>query len=237
MEYLFIDADDTLWENEAKFRSGERRFTGLVNSFRKAAGAAEMDPEEILDILERHIEDNLPVVGYGARSMLVSMVETSLAGLAGGHSITEEYYRELRGIHDSIADTPVEVFPEVPQTLERLSSRFRLVLATKGDLIEQKRKIRASGLERWFFHTEVMENKDSAAYLRLARLFGVRPEDFVMTGNSLRSDIVPVLEMGGTAIYIPHHIVWRHEVCEEPVSEKMIKLSRFSDLARYWQLP
>lgn len=232
---LFIDADDTLWGNEHKFRDAQQDFLQLIEAKRLEHGLPPIGITKSFNILNGYIEKNIPEFGYGSRSMLLSMIEASYE-LLGTDSLDKQTYNALTEIYRQVSDPNVEPFEGVEQTLRALSKKRRLILATKGDLREQMQKIRNSGLEKYFSHIHVMTDKRPEDYLQLCSLMNILPQQMIMIGNSVRSDIVPVLELGGKAIYIPHHIVWTHEACEVPKSKNLITMNKFSDLARFWHL-
>jgi len=218
--YIFIDADDTLWENEQYFRDAEAEFAQLV--------APGSDVGEIQKLLWEKQEINIPWFGYGSKTYFIGMTSAALK-LCGGH-IPEDIYEGIRQIIIRLSHHEVNLIPGVAETLAELSKHYKLVLATKGETMEQIEKINASGLADYFVAKEVMLNKAEKDYLELAKKFGVEPEDVIMIGNSVKSDIIPVLNIGGTAIHIPHEIVWTHELADLPESDNLIQINNFADL-------
>lgn len=217
---IFIDADDTLWENEQFFRDAEAKFAALL--------APHADPSAIQRMLWEKQEENIPLYGYGSKTYMLGMTDAAM-DLCGG-SLSSELYYGIKQIIKDLAFHKVTVFDGVESTLEELASRYRLVLATKGDAIEQISKVKQSGLARYFFAVEVMKGKDEADYGELCSKYSVAPEDMLMVGNSVRSDIVPVVNIGGSAIFIPHEIVWVHEIAPMPVSERVREIKSFDKL-------
>lgn len=220
IDTLFIDADDTLWENEFYFRDAEAKFGRLL--------APHSSIEEVQHLLWEKQEENIPLFGYGSKTYLIGMIDAAME-ICGGR-LDEQTYRAIKKIITELAYHPAVPFDGVAETLEALSSRYRLVLATKGDGTEQNWKIEQSGLKGFFSAVEVMKNKDAADYRTLAAKYGVPAQDMLMVGNSVRSDIIPVIAIGGRAVFIPHEIVWVHEIAEMPESDRIIELNDFSSL-------
>ncbi len=201
---IAFDADDTLWVNEPFFREAEHQFCELLGDYLSAdAVDAALFATEI---------GNLPLYGYGVKAFTLSMVETIVA-VTGATAPLGLVHRALE-IGKAMLEKPVELLDGVAATLERLSPRYRLVLATKGDLLDQERKLEKSGLGRHFHHIEVMSDKRMANYRRLIGHLDCRPDEFLMVGNSVKSDILPVLELGGYALHVPFHTTWAHEVAD-----------------------
>lgn len=218
--FLFIDADDTLWENERFFRDAEARFAELL--------APHSPLEEVQSMLWEKQEENISLFGYGSKTYMIGMTDAAIE-ICGG-TLPRDTYLAIKKIITDLAFHELELFPGVRETLETLSERYRLVLATKGDAVEQMAKVEASGLAPLFSAIEVMKNKEEDDYLTLCAKFGIRPSEMIMVGNSVRSDILPVIGIGGRAIYIPHEIVWVHEIAELPHSDKLTKTGEFCHL-------
>ena len=214
MESLFskvkciaFDADDTLWVNEPYFRKAEEEYCAVLERF---AGR-----EEIIDTLYGIEMKNLAPYGYGAKAFTLSLMETAIlfSNKSAVPPLTPSEMLRIIEIGTSLINIPMEILPGVEEVLEDLSGsgKYTLVVATKGDLLDQQRKLERSGLAKYFHHIEVMSNKDEAAYSRLLEHLGCRNDEFLMIGNSMKSDILPVLNIGGNAIYIPFHSTWEHE--------------------------
>ncbi|WP_116107840.1 HAD family hydrolase [Lewinella sp. IMCC34191] len=198
---IAFDADDTLWVNESFFREAEETFCGLLEDYLPHHTVhRELFATEI---------GNLPLYGYGIKAFTLSMVETIL-NVTEGKAPAVLIERAL-AIGKDMLQKPVELLDGVEETLTRLSPNYRLVLATKGDLLDQERKLAKSGLEKHFHHIEVMSDKKRGNYERLIAHLDCRPEEFMMVGNSVKSDILPVLELGGYAVHVPFHTTWAHE--------------------------
>ena len=209
---IFFDADDTLWENERYFRDAEARFAELLSDY--------TSPDGVQQMLWQKQEDNIPLFGYGSKTYMIGMTDAALE-LCGGHLPNHIYYGVKKIITD-LAFHELEILEGVQETLEALTGKYELIVATKGDVTEQMAKYRKSGLDRYFHHCEVMENKDEKNYLELAAQHDLAPEQLLMIGNSVKSDIAPVVNIGGTAINTPHEIVWVHEMMDMPESDRII---------------
>lgn len=198
---LGFDADDTLWHNETLFAAAHQKFHALL--------AAHHDPDTVERALYATELRNLPLYGYGAKGFTLSAIETAIE-LTQGRVASSEL-RDLLALGRDILAHPVELLDAVPDTLAALAAGHRMLLITKGDLHHQERKILASGLASHFLATEVVSEKDDATYARVLRRHGIAPERFLMVGNSLRSDIAPVLRLGGLAAHVPYPLTWEHE--------------------------
>lgn len=218
--YIFFDADDTLWQNEEHFREAERKFA------QRLAGFAPMD-ETIRTITEKQ-ERNIPVFGYGSKTFFIGMLDAA-AEICGEH-FCPAIYSDIKQIITELAYHEFDLVEGVEEVLEALSERYTLVVATKGDLIEQRTKYIRSGLDRFFSHVEVMPHKDETDYREMAAKFGLAPEEILMVGNAVKSDIVPVINIGGTAVHIPYKVTWAHEIMEMPQSERIYELKSIKNL-------
>lgn len=221
-EYIFLDADDTLWENEVYFREAKRRFALLLSSY-----AAE---EKIMEFFNAVQEENIPVFGYGTKTCMLGFMDTA-SEICGG-AIPGEVYTGIKAIGRELICHDVILIDGVEDTLKTLSGNYRIVVATKGDNIEQERKLHSSGLGQYLSGFEVMNDKTENSYSALAGKYGLRPEEMVMAGNSVRSDIAPVIGVGGTAIHIPHEMEWEHEMMEMPGSDRVIEAENFRNLIK-----
>ncbi len=222
LSHIFIDADDTLWENEIYFREAKRRFALLLSSYAQE--------EAVMEAFDRWQEVNIPVYGYGSKTCLIGFLDTAVE-ICG--SIPHEMYLNLKSITANILNHDLVIIDGVKETLDALSRKYRLVVATKGEQMEQKSKFYKSGLAKYFLNIEVLENKDEAHYANLAAEYSVSPENLLMVGNSVKSDIAPVVAIGGTAIYVPHDIVWEHEIMEMPMSERAIEVENFRKITDF----
>ncbi|HYH19490.1 MAG TPA: HAD family hydrolase [Azospirillum sp.] len=206
VDTIGFDGDDTLWHNESLFSMTQDRFRALL--------AHAVDPAD----LDRRLLDteraNLRFYGYGIKGFVLSMIETAI-------DITDAQVdpRALRSLVDfgkAMLEHPVDLLDGVAEVVERLSSRHRLLLITKGDLFDQESKVARSGLAERFQAVEIVSEKDPDTYRRILERHGVEPSRFVMVGNSVRSDVLPVLAIGGHAVHVPYHLTWAHEHADPP---------------------
>ena len=221
--YIFFDADDTLWENERYFRAAEAKFIELLTDY--------TTPEGVQDLLWRKQEDNIPLFGYGSKTYMIGMTDAAVE-LCGG-SVPEHIYLGIKKIITELAFHELEIIDGVKETLEALHGHYELIVATKGDLPEQMGKFRVSGLARYFHHCEVMENKDEKNWLEIAAKHNIAPEELLMIGNSVKSDIAPVVSLGGWAINTPHDVVWIHEMMDMPESDRIIVVKNIREILDY----
>ncbi|MFN4059699.1 MAG: HAD family hydrolase [Paracoccus hibiscisoli] len=208
-----LDADDTLWENETFFRVTEAEFCALL--------ADHGDPETIATRLYDTESANLVRYGYGIKGFMLSMVQTAIE-LTDGRIEGRQIARILDLGAEMLAH-PVTLLPGVEAALDALAGR-RLILITKGDLMDQERKIAASGLAERFAAVQILADKTPEAYARVLMGQGVDAARFLMAGNSMRSDVIPVLELGGTGVFIPHDLTWSHEHAEAPDHPRLHQL-------------
>lgn len=220
---VFFDADDTLWENERFFRAAEDKFIELLKDYTTADG--------VQDMLWRKQEDNIPLFGYGSKTYMIGMTDAAME-LCGG-TLPEEIYYGIKKIITELAFHEFTLIEGVEETLAALHGKYRLIVATKGDLTEQLNKYRISGLAKYFHHCEVMENKDEKNYLELATKLDMDPSKMLMIGNSVKSDIAPVVNIGGVAIHTPHEITWVHEMMDMPQSDNIIEVNSIKEILDY----
>jgi len=200
-----FDADDTLWVNETYYRQTEDLFYELLTGF--------IDPESCgKKLLELEIK-NIELYGFGAKSFVLSMIETAIEVSQG--KVPAEIIQRIIDLGKEQILKPVILLDDVQQTLEELKHDYRLIVATKGDLLDQERKLNLSGLAAYFHHIEIMSDKKEKNYLDLLQHLDIKPQEFLMIGNSLKSDILPVLTIGGYAVHIPYHTTWIHELVED----------------------
>ncbi len=203
---LGFDADDTLWHNESIFEQAHRRYCGLLSRFH--------DAETVERRLFATEMANLELLGYGVKAHALSSIETAIE-LSEGR-ITAGEIRAILDLAKEMLRHPVELLEGAAEVIPELARRHRLVLITKGDLRDQERKTRLSGLERHFARIEIVSEKDAGVYRRLLERHAIAPEAFLMVGNSLKSDILPVLELGARAVHVPYRITWEAERAEAP---------------------
>jgi putative hydrolase of the HAD superfamily len=223
---IAFDADDTLWINEPFFRESEERFAALLEDY--------LPQHSILKELYRTEIDNLTLYGYGIKGFMLSMVETALR--ITDQKIPFGMMEKILEIGKEMIAKPVELIEGVEAVLKELNGDYRMVMATKGDLVDQERKLKKSGLEKHFHHIEIMSDKQVADFSKLIRHLDVAPAEFMMIGNSLKSDILPVLQLGGHAIHIPYHITWEHEQIDHEIHHERfyqaLSIREVADLIR-----
>jgi putative hydrolase of the HAD superfamily len=204
---IAFDADDTLWINEPYFQETEQKFCRLFENYLPQHTTAR-------ELLQTEIS-NLPLYGYGIKGFMLSMIETALK--VTDKTLPVDAVEKIIGYGKELLERPIELFEGIEEVLIKLKDKYRLVVATKGDLLDQERKLRNSGIEHYFHHIEIMSEKGEKDYRKLIRHLDIQPEEFLMVGNSLKSDVLPVLAVGGHACHIPYHITWAHEVVEHQV--------------------
>lgn len=211
IKVIGFDADDTLWVNETFFREAELKFGQLMQGFETIN---QVDQE-----LFKIEIDNLPIYGYGIKGFILSMMEAALE--LSSYQVTPQTMQSIVDIGKEMLNKPVELLDGVEKVLNQLSKTHRLILATKGDLLDQERKLEKSGLIKYFHHIEVMSDKRSCDYQKLLNHLDIEPQQFLMVGNSLKSDILPLVEIGAHAIHVPFHTTWQHEqVCPSTIKGK-----------------
>ena len=187
--------------------------------------------EKTADELFKTEMQNLELFGYGAKGFALSLIETAVRISDG--KITGRQVQQIIDIVKRLLARPVELLPDVPEVLRTLKEKYTLVLATKGDLLDQQRKIAKSGLAGYFAHTEIMSDKRPQDYVRLLQRLGAGAQEFVMVGNSLKSDVLAPLEAGAYAVYVPYPIIWKHECTPEPQSPRYYKAEKLRDILRF----
>ena len=214
IKVIGFDADDTLWVNETYFRDAELEFAKLLAQYETAN---TIDQE----LFKKEMQ-NLPLYGYGVKGFVLSMVEMALE--LSNYNVSNETIEAILNIGKEMLNKPVELLEGVEQTLKALSKQYRLILLTKGDLLDQERKLEKSGLTKYFHHIEVLSDKKEANYLNLLSHLDINASEFLMIGNSLKSDILPIINIKAHAIHVPFHTTWLHEqVNEEETNNKPFK--------------
>jgi len=207
---IAFDADDTLWVNETYFRDTEERFATLLESY-------ETKNKVDQELFKKEMQ-NLPVYGYGIKGFMLSMIELALE-LSNG-KVSSKVLQEILLMGKEMIAHPVELLPHIKEVLEKLSKKYRLIVLTKGDLLDQERKLEASGLSQYFHHVEVMSDKTPEKYKHLLDHLQIKTSEFLMVGNSLKSDVLPLIEIGAQAIHIPFHTTWAHEEVSKESAEE-----------------
>lgn len=227
-QVLLIDADDTLWENNIYFERAIANFISFLNH--QAYSSAEV--REVLNQVEREC---ILSHGYGLHSFAHALVQT-FERLAV-EPLTPALHETIRGFAHAIAEHPIEILPEIPETLHHLSAHHMVMLVTKGDVREQSGKVERSGLREYFAAVEIVPDKNPSAYGQLVAKHGLDPASTWMIGNSPKSDVNPALAAGLNAVFVPHTDTWilEHEdVAEAPYPQKLLVVERFSDLRQHF---
>ena len=198
LKVIAFDADDTLWDNEIYFQEAEKKFSELLEEYLPQHSVAR-------ELLQTEIK-NIPLYGYGIKGFMLSMIETAIR--ISDKTIDISVIEKIIGYGQSLLEKPIQKLDGVEEVLASLKDQYRLVVATKGDLLDQERKLKKSGLEKYFHHTEIMSEKAEADYNKLIRHLDILPSEFMMVGNSIKSDILPVLAIGGHGVHIPYHVTW-----------------------------
>ena len=201
IKVIGFDADDTLWVNETYFRDAETEFANLLSQFETHN---KIDQE-----LFKMEMKNLPVYGYGVKGFVLSMVEMAIE-LSNG-TVSNKVISKILDIGKDMINKDVELLDGVEEVLKKLSNKYKLIVATKGDLLDQERKLEKSGLLDYFHHIEVLSDKKEANYSKLLNHLDINPTEFLMVGNSLKSDILPLINIKSKAIHVPFHTTWAHE--------------------------
>ena len=222
IKVIAFDADDTLWDCQSWFDDVERKCCELLKPW-----ATAREVSEGLFATERK---NLSLTGYGTKAFTLSLIENAV--WVSHEQLTGDIVMQLIDLGKELLNFPTTPLPEVQETLQQLADmrRYRLVVFTKGELMDQENKLRRSGLEGFFSHMETVSNKTEKEYRQLCENLNVAPEETVMVGNSFRSDIAPALEAGASAIHIPYHVVWELEKSEEYDHEKLRRITHFSEI-------
>lgn len=224
IEVIAFDADDTLWVNETYYREAEDKFVDLLAVY-------ETKNKIEQELFKTEIK-NLELYGYGIKSFMLSMIETALK--LSNKKIDPVKIDSIINIGKEMLEKPIELLDGVEQTLKSLHAKYKLILVTKGDLLDQERKLAKSGLSGLFHHIEIVSDKKPENYRKLLNSIEVEPNAFLMVGNSLKSDVLPLLDIGAQAIHVPFHITWAHEQVEgKPDNGKYKTVSKISDILTY----
>jgi putative hydrolase of the HAD superfamily len=206
-DWIAFDADDTLWKNEEAYLHGRQVFLQILADYNIN--------QDALDSVDEFEVENIQYYGYGVMSFALSMIELAIE--LTGERIHPRDIRKLLNLAKAMLTAEVEVFDGVRQLLEEITKEYPLMLITKGDLFHQQRKLEESGLAGFFQAVEVVSDKTSEVYREILERHQIDPRRFVMVGNSLRSDVIPVLKLGAWAIYLSDHLTWSHE--DDPLAE------------------
>jgi len=201
-----FDADDTLWINQPNYDEIENEYCNLFSDY--------LSKDEISDELYKTEIQNLSLYGYGAKSFMLSMIETAINII--GNEDSHQIICQIIKLGKKLINKPVELLDGVTEVLEYFSKTgIKIILVTKGDLIDQERKLLKSNLEKFFHHIEIMSDKKESDYQELLSRLSIAPEHFLMIGNSYKSDILPVLKIGGFGAHIPYHVNWKHDIVDK----------------------
>lgn len=201
IKVIAFDADDTLWINETYFREAEDAFAALLSPY-------ETKNKITQELFKTEIK-NLSIYGYGIKGFVLSMLECAL--VLSNYQLPPETLGEIIAIGKEMLEKPIQLLDGVEEVLESLQGKYKLIVATKGDLLDQERKLEKSNLLHYFHHIEVMSDKKEKDYLKLVKHLDIVPAQLLMIGNSLKSDVLPLLGIGAKAIHIPFHTTWVHE--------------------------
>jgi len=225
---LLIDADDTLWENNIYFERAIARFISFLNHH-------EFSPEQIREVLNDVERECILKHGYGLHSFAHALVDTFERLTT--EPVTPALHAQVRSFASSIENHSIEFLPEVPETLQDLCRRHRLILVTKGAVAEQTGKVERSGLKKYFAAVEIVAEKNTAAYAHVVEKHSLRPDSTWMVGNSPKSDINPALAAGLHAVFVPHGDTWileHEEVNPAPANQKLLIVGRFAELREHF---
>jgi putative hydrolase of the HAD superfamily len=220
---IAFDADDTLWHSEIFYQENEAALVDLVTPY-------GVDRQHILDIVHRIEIENLSPFGYGIKSFTISMIEAAIEATQGRVSTAD--VQRIIELGKVMTGHELRLLEHSHEAVRRLAKSHPLMIITKGDLMDQERKIAASGLAGYFTYVEIVSDKSLDMYTNLMRKHGLKPEGFLMVGNSMRSDILPVLEIGGWAVYVPHELTWSHERRPAPqANQRFYEIEHLGQLA------
>ena len=201
LKVIAFDADDTLFVNEPYFQETEQKFCALMSDYLSNQGLSQ-------ELFKTEIA-NLDLYGYGIKGYILSMIEAAMK--ISNNTISLEIIEKIIVYGKELLQKPIEILDGVEDTLQVLKGKYKLIVATKGDLKDQQSKLHRSGLGHYFHHIEVMADKQELNYHKLLTRLEIQPSEFFMIGNSLKSDVLPVLGIGGYAVHIPFHTTWEHE--------------------------
>ena len=213
LKVIAFDADDTLFVNEPYFQETEQKFCALMSDYLSQQGLSQ-------ELFRVEIE-NLDLYGYGIKGYTLSMIEAAMK--ISNKTISMDIVEKIIDYGKELLQKPIELLDGVEETLAALQGKYKLIVATKGDLKDQQSKLHRSGLGHYFHHIEVMADKQELNYQKLLKRLEVAPDEFFMIGNSLKSDVLPVLAIGGYAVHVPYHTTWAHERVDHKVEHPRFK--------------
>jgi putative hydrolase of the HAD superfamily len=201
IKVIGFDADDTLWVNEPFYQDVEKQFCRILMPYKSE--------EEISKELFRTEMKNLEIYGYGAKGFILSMVETAIRETDG--KISPDEISQIIEAGKTLLTIPIQLLDGIENVLQKLQGKYKLILVTKGDLLDQEQKLKRSGLIGYFHHIEIMSDKQEINYQKLLSHLDILPHEFLMIGNSVKSDILPVINIGAKAVHVPYEVMWQHE--------------------------
>ena len=221
LKVIAFDADDTLFVNEPYFQETEQKFCALMSDY--------LSEQSLSQELFKTEVDNLNLYGYGIKGYTLSMIEAAMK--ISNNTLSVEAIEKIIVFGKELLQRPIVLLDGVEETLKSLHGNYKLVVATKGDLKDQRRKLHDSGLGAYFHHIEVMSDKQEKDYSDLLNRLEIKPKEFFMIGNSLKSDVLPVLGIGGYAVHVPYHTTWEHEKINHKVEHPNFRtLEKISDV-------
>ncbi|MDG1980176.1 MAG: HAD family hydrolase [Flavobacteriaceae bacterium] len=222
---IAFDADDTLWVNETYFRDVEKKFAKILSKYE----TVNKIEQELFKVEMK----NLELYGYGIKGFMLSLIECALE--LSNYSISQHEIEKILILGKEMLTKPIELLDGVEEVLEKLHKKYKLIVATKGDLLDQERKLEKSGLLKYFHHIEVMSEKKEVDYRKLIKHLDINSNELLMVGNSLKSDVLPLIKIGASAIHIPFHITWSHEEVslEETKNSNFQTLSQLKDILKF----
>ena len=221
IQVIAFDADDTLWQNEIHYQESERQFCALLEPW--------LTERETKKELFKTEMETLSLYGFGAKGFMLAMISTAIRVSDG--QVSNQLIEQIVQIGHGLINAPLVLLADVAEVLEHLHGKYRMVVATKGDLLDQERKLVNSNLAKYFHHVEIMSDKHEDNYIKLVQHLDIDPQQFLMIGNSLKSDVVPVLNINAQAIHIPFHLSWQHEhVADTSNIRAYLTLESFRDL-------
>ena len=225
IKIIGFDADDTLWVNETFFREAELQFAQIMSAYGNT--------EEVIEKLFETEIKNIPLYGFGIKGFTLSLIETALK--ISRNQVSPEKIDGIIGLGKTMIHKPVDLLPGVKEVIQELKQKqIKMIVATKGDLLDQERKLKKSQLLQCFHHIEIMSDKKKEDYQKLLKHLDIKAENFLMVGNSLKSDILPVIQMGGHAIHIPFHTTWKHEqITEDFQHAHLSRLTTIKELPEF----
>lgn len=224
IKVIGFDADDTLWINETYFRDAEEEFAALLEGYETKN---KIDQE-----LFKMEMKNLELYGYGVKGFMLSMVEAAMD--LSNNKISQNTIAQILEIGKRMITHPVELLDGVQEVLQALQSKYRLIVLTKGDLLDQERKLERSGLSQYFHHVEVLSDKKEKNYSNLLEHLEIEVSEFLMIGNSLKSDVLPLVNIGAKAVHVPFHTTWQHEQVDEVDADtEFLTLNSLTEIVPY----